>query len=210
MSLLCSETVILHFIKTAVCVSPCTNHSSTVPDQTLKFWFVLFCLVTQWSNRRHQLPAGSTEVMELSNLPPGLRWPRARASREADFSLGDLYLLASPPFFPHCLLFPDSDGADCVSLTASAPPIPQGAPLTKGRLSAPTGSLWQLARGKSRRRDAEGRRAPWRGEKRSIEGCWLRTGRCPALINMVMSSAMTSHRKATGQLHRKWNLIETH
>lgn len=32
-----------------------------------------------------------------------------------------------------------------------------------------------------------------------MEGRWLRRSRCPALINMVMSSAMTSHRKATGQ-----------
>lgn len=42
-----------------------------------------------------------------------------------------------PPlhFFSFCLLLPDRDGADCVSLTASAAPIPQGAPLTMTCLS---------------------------------------------------------------------------
>lgn len=39
-------------------------------------------------------------------------------------------------FFSFCLLLPDRDGADCVSLTTSAAPIPQGAPLTMTRLSA--------------------------------------------------------------------------
>lgn len=121
----------------------------------------------------------------------------------------DLYLLASPLFFPHCLLFPDRDGADCVSLTASAASIPHGTPLTMTCLSAPTGSLWQPLLGKWRRRESKRRRAPW-GRGWSMEGRWLRRGRCLVLINMVMFSAMTSHRKARGQPHRKWNLIETH
>lgn len=110
------------------------------------------------TSRRHRRSAGSTEVMKLSNLPLSPCWPRTRASGEGEFSPADLYLLACPAlfFFPHCLLFPDRDGADCVSLTASAASIPQGAPLTMTRLSAPTGSLWQLTQGKQRRRN-------WRG-----------------------------------------------
>lgn len=63
-------------------------------------------------------------------------------------------------FLPHCLLFPDRDGADCVSLIASAAPIPQGAPLTMTRLSAGTDSPWQLTQGKQRR-ETEEWRAPW-------------------------------------------------
>lgn len=109
---------------------------------------------------------------------------------------------------PHCLLFPDRDGADCVSLTASAAPFPQGAPLTITRLSAPTSSLWHTNARKAEKERKWGEEGTLGG--RSMEGRWLRRSRCPALINMVMSSAMTSHRKARGQPHRKWNLIETH
>lgn len=93
------------------------------------------------TSRHHGLSAGTTEVMKLSNL----------TLSRVDPGHKPLGTVTSVPLtstswpllrFPHCLLFPHRNGADCVSLTASSALIPQGAPLTMTRLSAPTGSLW--------------------------------------------------------------------
>lgn len=110
--------------------------------------------------------------------------------------------------FPHCLLFLDRDEADCVeSNRLCSADSPGGAAhndtfVCTNRLPVTTNAM------KSRE-----------GEKLRGGGClgedqWrdVHSGEADAvaLINMVMSSAMTSHRKAQGQWHRKCNLIETH
>lgn len=92
--------------------------------------------------------------------------------------------------FPFRLQLPDGYDADRVSQSALAALILQGTPLTNRHLCFPMSSMWQLTLGKQRSRSAEGTLARDR-----LEGCWLRRSRCRLLINMVMSSAMTSDRK---------------
>lgn len=97
-------------------------------------------------------------------------------------------------------------GADLVHPTTAAP-LPQGAPLTKAHLSTGTGSSRQPAHGKREKPESGGHLG---AEGDQWKDVGLRRDRCSGLINMVMSSAMTSRRKDRGQVHRKWNLIETH
>lgn len=86
-------------MKAAMWVSPCTNHSFTVPNQIF-FLRISSVLFFKWStNGRHELLLAPQRSQSYLTCLGGLRSPQARASREADFSLGDLYLPASPPFF---------------------------------------------------------------------------------------------------------------
>lgn len=128
-----------------------------------------------------------------------------RCSGEGDFSPVDLYLL--PSLFPFRLRLPDRYDADCVSLTASAGLVLQGAPLTRPQLCLPISSMWTTDTRKAEKERSQSEEGTL--ERGSMEGCWLRTSRCRVLI-WLCPQPWPQTGKKWGRPHRKWNLIKMH